>query len=264
MGIVLNEVEWAKDMIQERELGKNPFETLTRVAKYYIYNNYSKKDVRNMLDIFLIQCDPTASLPRWSDTLDKALQKAQHKAPIQIDHISITKPEMDLIGALEGKQMQRLAFTLLCLAKYRNLTSGNNYSWVTNDDSEIMKLANIRTSVKRQALLYYNLRQAGLLKFSKKIDNTSVRVNYIKGEDEVLQVTDFRNLGYQYLKYCGEPYFECQNCGIVTKYDTDGVTKGRKQKYCKSCASEIKIQQNVNSVMRGRGNSYMINKFVRG
>lgn len=33
MGIVLNEYEWAERMINSRELGKKPMETLTRVAK---------------------------------------------------------------------------------------------------------------------------------------------------------------------------------------------------------------------------------------
>lgn len=46
MSIVLNEYEWAERMISNHELGKKPIETLTRVAKYYLENGYSKREIR--------------------------------------------------------------------------------------------------------------------------------------------------------------------------------------------------------------------------
>ena len=102
--------------------------------------------------------------------------------------------------------------------------------------------------------MYHNLNEAGLIKFSKKVDNTNVRVCFVKPGDAAIRITDFRNLGYQYLKYHGEPYFECQNCGVTTRYDNpDNKRSCSKQKYCRSCAAEINIQQIVNSVMRQRG-----------
>lgn len=55
MSIVLNEYEWAERMINNHDLGKRPVETLNRVAKYYLATGYSKREVRRMLDTFLIQ-----------------------------------------------------------------------------------------------------------------------------------------------------------------------------------------------------------------
>lgn len=251
MSIVLREHEWAENMIRSKSLGKKPSETLSRVARYYIDKGYNKKDTRNFLDTFLIQCEPTSSLPKWSDALDYALSRALRYEAIDIDGIDITKPEMDKIDALEGKQIRRLAFTLLCLAKYWKIVSPLGDHWVNNKDNEIMAMANINTSIKRQCAMYWSLRECGMIQFSRKVDNTSVRVCFVKDGDVVMHITDFRNLGYQYLKYHGEPYFECTNCGITSKIN-DPV-KGKKQKYCKSCAAEIAVQQNVNSVMRHRG-----------
>lgn len=251
MTIVLNEHEWAKDMITNRSLGKKPFETLSRVAKYYIDNSYSKKDVRRMLDTFLLQCEPTASLPKWSDTIDYALERALKYDAIKIDYIEISKEEMAVIDSIKGKQTRRLAFTLLCLAKYWDLVNPNSDHWVNSKDSDIMRMANINTSIKRQGLLYFALNAAGLVQFSKKIDNTNVRVCFIQNGEVALHISDFRNLGYQYMKYHGEPYFECQNCGITTKINHP--VKGTKQMYCRNCAIEIRTRQNVNSVMRKRG-----------
>lgn len=244
----MRENEWAEQMIQSRTLGKKPSETLYRVARYFLDEGYTKSEVRKKLDVFLIQCEPTASIPKWSDSLDYALNRALKYEAVNIKSITITKAEMERINALETKQVKRLAFTLLCLAKYWHIIMPNGDYWVNTQDSEIMSLANINTSIKRQSLMYWTLREEGLIQFSKKVDNTNVKVCFVEDGEPELVVSDFRNLGYQYLKYCGEPFFECENCGITVKYN-DPV-KGRKQKYCKSCAAEIATQQKVNYAMR--------------
>lgn len=252
MSIVLNEYDWAERAIKERVLGKKPYETLSRVAKYYTYKNYARKDVRRMLDEFLMQCEPTASLVTWSDTLDSAAKYASKYPLIMIDEIAITQPEMERIDALPGKQLRRLAFTLLCIAKYLCSVSDNTNYWVNTPDNEIMKMANINTSIKRQSNMFGQLRDEGMIRFSKQIDNLSVQVLFAESGDIALRVTDFRNLGYQYMKYHGEPYFECAHCGLTEKIKS--TTKRRPQKYCAQCAVEIRTRQNVNSVMRLRNN----------
>ena len=50
MSIVLNEYDWAEKAIKDKVLGKKPYETLSRVAKYYTYKNHTRKEVRRMLD----------------------------------------------------------------------------------------------------------------------------------------------------------------------------------------------------------------------
>ena len=252
MSIVLNEHYYAEQAIQTRSLGKKPSETLSRVARYYIdsCDSANKKTIRSKLDLFLLQCDSTASIPKWSKMLDFATDWAFKHEAIQIDSIIITKSEMDKIDSLDGKQIRRLAFVLLCLSKYWNIVNSQNDNWVNSKDNEIMAFANINTSIRRQCAMYATLRDTGLIQFSKKVDNTNVRVCFAEDGEVAMTITDLRNLGYQYLKYHGEPYFECTNCGITVKIDEP--TKGRKQKYCKECAVEIKTKQNVNAVMRHR------------
>lgn len=252
MGIVLNEHYSAEQAIQSRSLGNKPSETLTRVARYYIdnYDGADKKTIRDKLDVFLLQCDSTASIPKWSKMLDFATDWAFKHEAINIESITITKPEMDKIDSLSGKQIRRLAFVLLCLSKYWNMVNEQNDYWVNSKDNEIMSFANINTSIRRQCAMYATLRELGLIQFSKKVDNTNVRVCFATDGDTAMTITDLRNLGYQYLKYHGEPYFECVNCGITTKYSNP--VKGRSQKYCEACARDMYLKQTVNSVMRQR------------
>lgn len=257
--IVLNEHDWAKEQIDNKTLGSKPYETFCRVAKYYLDNGATRKEARRQLDSFLLMCEPTASLPKWSETLDCAIKRASKYDAIDIDSITISKPEMDKIDSLNGKQLRRLAFALLCLAKYWDIVNTHGDHWVNSKDCDIMRMANINTSIKRQSLMYHTLSELGLIRFSKKIDNTNVRVCFIEDGETAMEISDFRNLGYQYLKYHGEPYFECENCGLTVKQSNK--TTGRKQKYCQDCAAEIKIQQTINSVMRRRA-KLSINKRV--
>lgn len=249
MTVVLNEHEWAEEKLKNHTLGKKPFETLTRIAKYYLDHDYGKKEARKATEQFLIQCDPTVSLPKWSDTIEFAINRALKYNTIQIDSIHISKPEISKINTLNGKQLRRLAFTLLCLAKYWNIVNPACDSWVNNKDSDIMRMANINTSIKRQSMMYHTLNELGMIQFSRRVDNTNIKINFIEDGDTAVEITDFRNLGYQYLKLCGEPYFECVGCGLVIKQNT---SVGRKLKYCKECAIEAQTQQKVNFVMRQR------------
>ncbi len=250
MTVVLKENEWAYDHIVANDLGDKPSETLRRVARYYLDKGYSTASVKKQLDFFILKCDPTASLPKWANSIDYAVSRASKYASINIESIDITDKEMSKVDALEGKQIKRLAFTLLCLAKYWAVASTENDFWVNNKDTEIMKLANINTSIKRQGMMYWALREADMIQFSKKVDNTNVRVCFAEDGEVVLRVTDLRNLGYQYLMYHGEPYFECKCCGLTTKYRNPSKNGG--QKYCSECAGKIYIQQTINSVMRQR------------
>lgn len=250
MSIVLNEYEWAERMISNHDLGKKPIETLTRVAKYYLENGYSKREIRKLLDTFMLQCDPMASLVHWSDALDKIAKSADKFPLIRLDGVDISDKELERIEMLGGKQIKRLAFTLLCVAKYWDAVSEQNNHWANSPDKEVMQMANINTSIKRQSAMFADLRSAGLIRFSKKIDNLNVQVLFIEPGKTAIHIQDFRNLGYQYLRHYGGPYFECVNCGITVK--SQDPTRGRRQKYCPSCAVELHTKQKVESVMRHR------------
>lgn len=250
MSIVLKENEWAEKMINDFNIGKNSSETLRRVARYYLDKGFSKSQIKKKLSAFLIQCGADWSATKTDDYIDRALKAAVKYPAIDIDGIDITDAEMKRIDALEGKQIKRLAFTLLCLSKYWILVNPKLDGWVRDNDNQIMLLANINTSLKRQGLLYWTLREARMVQLSKSVDNNNIKVLFHENGKTVMTVRDFRNLGYQYLMYHGEPYFECVECGLTSKYNNPEKTGG--QKYCRECASKKYIQQSVNSVMRRR------------
>lgn len=248
MSIVLKENEWARQQLAERSLGKRPAETLRRVARYYLDEGLTKSQVYKRLDAFIMQCGTDITAMRKDVRIENAIKLAQKYPAVDIDYIIITIPELEVIDTLTGTQARRLAFTLLCLAKYYATISPESTGWVNESNSEIMKMSNVKTSLKRQSLLFRVIRDAGIIRFSKNVGNTNVQVLLSKEGDTAMKITDFRNLGYQYLKYHGGAYFECQSCGVTTRYND--VTNKRGQKYCSACAAKIATRQKVESVMR--------------
>lgn len=252
MSFTLNETRWAKDAVENKCLGKSPYETLRRVARYYIDEGYQRDEVRTKIERYILECDSTASIVKWAKTIESAVQFALKHEAVNIEYIPVTESELNKINSLStGRQSQRLAFALLCLSKYWNICCGGSSYWVNSKDSEIMQMANIKTSVRRQCKLYHDLMEAGIISFSYKVDCNHVRVNFANEDSPIiLRIDDFRSLGNQYLMYAGENYFRCAECGIVEKYANPST--GRKQKYCATCAATVKARQKLDSSQRKR------------
>ncbi len=243
MSIVLNEREYAVEALQKCVLSTKPLETLSRVARYYRSEGYKKSEIRDMLESFMMKCDPSVNIVKWQDIIDRQIKDVDRFPLIEIDGVYITQKELDACTSLSSKQMKRLMFTLICVAKFCNAVNPKNGNWVNRPDKEIFKMANIVTPIKRQSLMFNDLKEMGLIRFSQKVNN--ININVVCVDDvgaPVLTITDYRNLGYQYMKYCGEPYFECESCGIVIR------RSGKNHRYCSDCAADIhrqKVRDNI-------------------
>ena len=256
MNIVLNESEYVEGILRDHQLGPKPTETLVRVARYYSTVDMMKKsDVRAELEKFMLRCDPSINLVKWQDTLDRIIKAAGKYPMVDIESVPITEKEIALCDGLSkdtkrrdlsmyksfsDKPMRRLLFTLICLAKYSDLVNSKNGGWVNRTDKEIFKLANVVTPVKRQSLMLNDLREMGHIKFSRKVDNVNINVQCLNpGGAVALEIRDFRNLGYQYMRHCGEAYIECEQCGLVIKQ------RNNSQKYCPDCAIDVNRQRSI-------------------
>lgn len=238
--IVLNERACAEFALDNLSLGAKPIETLGRVARYYYSIGYKKKDIGSLLEDFMLKCDPAINIVKWQAAIDRQVSNADKYELIDISGISITRAEIDKIQQIDGKLLQRLMFTMLCLAKYGNAVNPKNNNWVNKKDKEIFSLANISLTTKRQSLMINDLWTMQYIGFSRVVDNININVKIIDDSSPtVLYISDFRNLGNQYMRYCGEKYIECECCGKVVK-ENHG-----KQHYCNECAIEIDRQKSL-------------------
>lgn len=237
--IILNEKAEAERIIATGDLGDSVSDTLTLLARYYYCKGNSAKEIYSELNKFLNENVPDYNPVLWKDMLNKKVKKAGKHPLTDVNNVVITKAEMEKIRSLKSLRLERLAFTLLCIAKFCNQRNPNNNDWVCRQHKEIFKLAAIPVTNMTQALMLNELYEAGMIGLSKKVTNTNVRVLYIDENSKVaLAISDFRELGYEYMNYIGKNrYIRCAECGRLVP------AKSNNKKYCKNCAAQVQAIQ---------------------
>lgn len=232
--IILNEKNYAEECLNHNVILDKPFFTLSIIAKYYYHClGYRRKKIITLLTDFMCKNYPDYENNKlsWQTTIDKIAASAGKYKLFEIDGVKITKSELAKISEIHNKVLERLMFTMLCLAKLGNERNERNNGWVNTEVKDIFTLARISATIYDQDLKINQLYQLGLIEFPKRNDLLNIRVTFIDDSDEELYISDFRELGYEYLKYKGENFFRCQECGILIRQNKNGT-----KKYCKDCA----------------------------
>ena len=239
--IILNEKEYAEECLKNRIVNNKPFVTLSILAKYYYHClGYKKKKIMQLLMEYMDKYYPYYSSNKlsWDDSIEKIAANAKKFTLFEIDGVWITKSELETIKKTHNKVLERLAFTMLCIAKLNNIKNPKNNGWVNTSAKEIFNIARISCSVTNRYERLNMLNQVGLLEFPKKNDNLSSRVTFIDNESEkILFISDFRELGYEYLKFNGGNFIRCQDCGILIRNN-----KARTKKYCSACSGYTPLE----------------------
>lgn len=237
--IILNEREYAECCIKNGIVDTKPFFTLSILAKYYYHiYGYRKKKITTLLLDYLSKYYPRYELNElsWQTSVEKIAANSGSFELFEISGVKITKAEMTTILRLKNKVLERLAFTMLCLAKLNNIKNPKNEGWVNADSKEIFNYARISCKADEREVKIGQLWQRGLLEFSKRNDNLNCRVTFIEDDsEEELFISDFRELGYEYMNYThklpkGRFFIRCSECGRLT-YGNKNKTK----KYCDKC-----------------------------
>lgn len=239
--IILDEVKYAKDHIESKMLDEKPFTTLSIIGKYYYHcMGYRKKRIVSELTTFMLENYPPYSNNRidWDDAIDSIASSAGKYKLFVIDGVWITENEIRKIENIHNKVLERLAFTLLCIAKLNNIKNPKNNGWVNTSAKEIFSIARISCSVSDRFERLSRLAIMSLVDVTQKNENLNVRVTFIDDDSEKqLHVTDFRELGYEYLRYKGGNFINCGKCGILIRNN-----KNKTKKYCVDCAGYTPIK----------------------
>lgn len=231
--IILNENEYVDNVLKNKNIDTSKTYTFLSMYARYLYHQKGlrKAGIIKELNNFMDENYPHYNPIDWSDSLEKYAGKAKKYPLCECKGVWITENELKTINEIHDKVLERLSFTLLCLAKFRNFRNLKNNNWVNYSNGEIYSLACINTPAFEKDIKFNKLKELGLIEYAKKIDNLNIQVLYIDEDSEkILFVSDFRKLGYEWRLYKGEKYIRCADCGILVK-NTNG-----KRKYCKECA----------------------------
>lgn len=242
--IVLNELQFAEDCLKKEHVDK-PYYMLTVLAKYYYHHlNYNKEVIKKELKDFL--CDKYMKYKfeekYWEENISKIVKNVDKQKFYKIQGVCITESELEIIEKQNNLKIEKLIFTMLCLAKLAVLKNDKNTGWVNKDLKTIFKLARIQGGITERELYICKLYNRGLIDLPKRNDVVNYKITFIDDESKnKIFVQDFRELGYEYLKYKGENIIRCGECGILIKGN-----KNKTRKYCSNCAAYTpKMLKNV-------------------
>jgi hypothetical protein len=177
--------------------------------------------------------------------VNKAINSAKKVGLKQVEHIYITKSELDFISALDDIKLEKIAFVLLALAKYHNEVSGEDNDVVYLKLSEIKNMARINMNRIDFEYFYANLYDKGVLQHNMSPTSTVQIVSFVSHnpDDEIifeLKETDYLELAYVYLswKNNGKGYARCTVCDRLMRQ-----SKTKPRKYCEECAKDVLAEQ---------------------
>lgn len=231
MNLIMNERIEAERIIESGDINFDTGSKLSLLARYYAHIGKSPKEIKLLLDELMTKCYHNYHADDWEMSLQKYVNKSKKYPIVEINNIPITKNELQTITQINNKKLEKLAFVLLVLAKFCNMRNENNNNWVMVEEYNVFPRARITGTITAQYSCFYKLAKIDLITYSRKVDNINVRVGFIDNDsDVVLNVTDLRELGYQYLMYKGEKFIKCAECGVITRATANS------KKYCKDCA----------------------------
>lgn len=237
--LILNECEYAEELLRSGLCGEKPYQAISILSKYFYHKRkMKKKDISLSLHDFLFKFYPPYRMEKfqWGETIEKLLSNVQKTNLYEIAGVRITKSEMDRIQDIDNEKLERVAFVMLCLAKLNDLKSTKNNGWVNTDVKEIFSFARIPARVNERFMMLGKLEERGLIEFPKKNGNLNNRVTFIhENSDEALFISDFRELGYEYQRYCGENICMCAECGVLFRGN-----RQHNQRYCTNCSPRTK------------------------
>ena len=211
--LVLNERKYIEEQLSSGEFKSNIPAILPMFARYCRHEYKMKiKEVRDALEVCMTTYYENYNPVKWSSALDRYARNSYKRELFEIDTIPITQNELDYISSLKSVRLERLMFTLLCLAKCYNARNEKNNNWTNLAAKDVFRLARVSTTVDEQNYFVRDLYVMGLVSYSKKIDNLNLQVNFIDNDsDAVLAISDLRELGYEYMQWKQGGYFRCEH-----------------------------------------------------
>ena len=237
--LILNEKKYVEQILNDENylLTNNYFNNLVLIARYYFILNGDKTKTRESLISFL-----KSHYPKYDEkclkTVDKIIEKYCTEKLQEINEISISKKEIEMIESVESidgltatklKAAQRLLFVILVFGKWQKLRNEKNKKgWCNLNSLEILAAARVtKDNINLLAAMY----DAGLIEHQESFGD-NCHATFIDEENTAqIHITDLRELGYQWNKYKGDNFIECKKCGLTVKINSSH------NGYCKDCYS---------------------------
>ena len=240
MDFIFNELFLVDKQIDEHKVDdSNAVAMIRMLAKYNCHEKHMNKDenYKAILDYMTKYCK-TFTEADYYKIIDNCIASVGKYGFKKIDSIKIMRSELSLIARLKNLRLERLAFVLLCVAKYDHYYSDSDEYWCNRSWTSIFSMARIsKNSPEERQKVLRALKLAGAIETTHKVGQDSLKILFVAPEDDnnvvfELTETDFKELGYVYLYYKNgfDGFIPCQSCGRLIKKNTSNT------KYSKECS----------------------------
>lgn len=229
----MNEVKEAEKIIKTNKYEKLS-SAVSLLVRYYVQiEGLKKAEVKDKMKKFLVLNHEEYDY--WEQSLNKMIKNADKFPLCQIDEIPITQKEIDVIYKAGSEKKEKILFTFLVLGKFKWMKSGK--AWVNDTGASTFKRANTYTLFEERDYIIKDFKEDGCVSYAKSPMNMSIHVDFIDEDSEpVFVVKDLRELGFRWLKFKGQKYVECQDCGSLFKPTAMNAC------YCKNCRGYIPLK----------------------
>jgi len=239
--MVLNELEYAKKIIESQRIDENHRGSdLAILARYFIYQGKNYKEARKYLEEFCVNNIKYFNIVVDYHNIDYAINQAKKYKITDPINIIITHQEISSIQINNNLDYQRFLFTLLVLAKQKKYNPNKTKFkespkfvglYYNQGLKEVFKHAGLKWNENFKNKMLFDLRNNSK-HIEMVIPSGSIILKFSSENGyPALIISDFRNIGLQYLKYIGNKKIgECQSCHIIF------MKRSNKQILCKECS----------------------------
>lgn len=192
-------------------------------------------------------------LSSYAKTIKKYIKKMKKMPWRDIkDTIKIKKSELDYISSFDDIRKEKVLFSYLAVAKFKDACRKSPTHWEDENDTVIFKMAKVPIPAKDRDYFINDLIHGdnpAAIRESYKNDDTSKRIDYISDDENdpvVLELdeTNYYELAFTYLNWKnGGGYKKCKNCGKLFKVRGNVIGKNinmneqnNNSLYCRTCA----------------------------
>lgn len=238
---VFDGLSYAKNVIDNHNIDENnAIEHIKMLAKYN-YHVENMKDNENYCSIVKYMsnywnCFAEAD---YQKAISDFIKEAHNFGFKNMGTVKITKKELNFIASLSNIRLEKIAFVMLCIAKYKCYYHDNPNYWIDWNLNAISKLARVHVTKSENLLLYRQLVLVGAIESNSVKGKLYEHVLFASDEkdDEIvleLSENDYKELAYTYLYYKNgfSGYVHCEKCGRLIKQ------KSNRQKFCDECAEK--------------------------
>lgn len=250
--IVLNERDLLNEALEFGKIADKYTDTAAVLVRYYFSLGYTKNEVYNNVNKFLIDnmegYRPDIEYVFLKGFIDN-IEKGGRFSLVNINRVHITKKEWAVISSISNDKAARVAFVLLIYAKVISIKNKGKNSWISVSTNDIFKEASIQSN-DTSLFLMNELSDMGLIQMrmqkNNKKNTTVIQVKFLD-LDSTSEIHTYidpskKIVTYFYELYKGWKYKVCEVCNERFKV----AKTGRTPKYCSKCSKDKEKEKKLN------------------